>query len=158
MRASAETPAAGKSKPQLILWPETSVPFLFTDRPDALAAIGAMLTDGQVLMTGAVRSEGGGAQKSTIYYNSVVAIDAGGEIADAVDKIHLVPFGEYLPFAELLDRFGLEQIVAGPMSYAAGSVRKAISLPGGITDRLLFATRSFSRSWFRRTSEPPTSS
>ncbi len=133
VRSSAEAPAAGKSKPQLILWPETSVPFLLTDRPDALAAIGAMLTDGQVLMTGAVRSEGGGTQKSTIYYNSVVAIDAGGEIADAVDKIHLVPFGEYLPFAELLDRIGLEQIVAGPMSYAAGSVRKAINLPGDIT-------------------------
>jgi apolipoprotein N-acyltransferase len=133
MRASAEPPAAGKGKPQLILWPETSVPFLFTDRPDALAAIGAMLTDGQMLVAGAVRSEGGGAQKSTLYYNSVVAIDAGGQIADAVDKIHLVPFGEYLPLAELLDRFGLQQIVAGPMTYAAGTLRKALSLPGGIS-------------------------
>jgi apolipoprotein N-acyltransferase len=131
MRASAEPPAAGKSKPQLILWPETSVPFLLTDRPDALAAIGALLTDGQMLVAGAVRSEGGGAQKSTLYYNSVVAIDAGGQIADAVDKVHLVPFGEYLPFAELLDRFGLQQIVAGPMTYAAGTARKALGLPGG---------------------------
>ncbi len=133
MRASAEAPAAGRSKPQLILWPETSVPFLFTDRPDALVAIGAMLTDGQMLIAGAVRSEGGDAQKSAIYYNSVVAIDANGEIADAVDKVHLVPFGEYLPLAGLLGRFGLDQIVAGPMTYAAGTVRKPINLPGGIS-------------------------
>ena len=48
-----------------------------------------------------------------------------GEIADAVDKVHLVPFGEYLPFADLLDRFGLEQIVAGPMNFAAGNERHA---------------------------------
>ncbi|WP_442579668.1 apolipoprotein N-acyltransferase [Mesorhizobium sp. ASY16-5R] len=132
MRLSAEPPAAGHTKPQLILWPETSVPFLFTDRPDALAAIGAMLTDGQMLMAGAVRSEGDGSQRATLYYNSVVAIDAGGEIVDAVDKIHLVPFGEYLPFADVLERIGLKQLVAGPMNFAAGTLRKAIALPGGL--------------------------
>ena len=105
MRSSAEAPAAGKSKPQLILWPETSVPFLFTDRPDALAAIGAMLTDGQMLMAGAVRSEGG--RHAEVHDLTTIRwwpSTHGGEIVDAVDKVHLVPFGEYLPFAELLDR------------------------------------------------------
>lgn len=131
MRLSAGPPAEGHAKPQLILWPETSVPFLFTERPDALAAIGAMLTEGQMLLAGAVRSEGDGKQTATIYYNSVVAIDAGGEIVNAVDKIHLVPFGEYLPFSGVLDRIGLKQIVAGPMGFEPGTLRKAIDLPGG---------------------------
>ncbi|TIX01908.1 MAG: apolipoprotein N-acyltransferase, partial [Mesorhizobium sp.] len=66
------------------------------------------------------------------YYNSVVAIDDKGEIADAVDKVHLVPFGEYLPFADLLGRFGLKQLVAGPTTYAAGNERHPIALSGGI--------------------------
>ncbi|MBS3651110.1 apolipoprotein N-acyltransferase [Pseudaminobacter sp. 19-2017] len=133
MRSSGEPPAEGQKKPQLILWPETSVPFLFTDRPDALAALGAMLTDGQMLLAGAVRDEGVRSKSSEIYYNSVVAIDAGGEIVEAVDKIHLVPFGEYLPFAEWLAKIGIEQMVAGPMNFAAGAVRRAITLPGGLS-------------------------
>lgn len=129
---SAKAPDPGHGKPQLILWPETSVPFLFTERPDALTALGDMLADGQMLIAGVVREEGGSAAADSRYYNSVVAIDDKGEIADAVDKVHLVPFGEYLPFADLLNRFGIAQLVAGPVTFAAGNERHAITLPGGI--------------------------
>ena len=48
------------AKPKLIIWPETSLPFLFTDRPDALVAIGELLADGQILLAGNVRAEGQG--------------------------------------------------------------------------------------------------
>ncbi|MBX3567406.1 MAG: apolipoprotein N-acyltransferase [Rhizobiaceae bacterium] len=130
MDMTAAPPAAGQPKPQLIIWPETSVPFLFTERPDALAAIGALLTDGQMLLAGAVRAEGAGAD--AVYYNSIVAIDAGGEIADAFDKVHLVPFGEYLPFAPILERLGLTQLVAGPMNFEPGAHRRPIVVPGGL--------------------------
>lgn len=129
---SAKAPDPGHGKPQLILWPETSVPFLFTERPDALTALGDMLADGQMLIAGVVREEGGSAAADSRYYNSVVAINDKGEIADAVDKVHLVPFGEYLPFADLLNRFGIAQLVAGPVTFAAGNERHAITLPGGI--------------------------
>ncbi len=133
MGLSAKAPDPGHDKPQLILWPETSVPFLFTERPDALTALGDMLGPGQMLVAGVVREEGGsGTNADSRYYNSVVAIDDKGEITDAVDKVHLVPFGEYVPFADLLGRFGLEQLVAGPMTFAAGNERHPITLPGGI--------------------------
>ncbi len=133
MTLSAKAPEPGRSKPQLILWPETSVPFLFTERPEALAAIGGMLDEKQMLLAGIVREEGGGASGiESRYYNSVVAIDGNGEIVDAVDKVHLVPFGEYLPFADILRRFGLVQFVAGPMVFSAGNDRHSISLPGGV--------------------------
>jgi len=117
--------------PQLVLWPETAVPFLFSERPEALVAIGDMLAEGQMLMTGAVRSEAGtAADDGARYYNSVIAIDAAGQIVDAVDKLHLVPFGEYLPFAGLMARLGIGQFVAGPMNFVAGSGRHAIDVPG----------------------------
>lgn len=132
MELSARAPEQGHKAPDVILWPETSVPFLFTDRPDALVAIGEMLNPGQVLLAGAVRAETGSGNHVPFYYNSVVAIDDRGETVDAVDKVHLVPFGEYLPFSGLLARFGINQLVAGPMSFVAGSQRHAISLPGGI--------------------------
>ena len=128
---SSQTPEKGRDKPQLVIWPETSVPFLFTDRPQALTAIGDMLQPGQMLVAGVVREEGGAGTESR-YYNSVVAIDDRGEIVDAVDKVHLVPFGEYLPLSGLLERFGLQQLVAGPMNFNAGSERHVLTVPGGL--------------------------
>src|SRR6185369_1039008 len=66
------------------------------------------------------REEGGsGANAGSRYYNSVVAINDKGELVDAVDKVHLVPFGEYLPFAGLMD-------------FAPGNERHPITLPDGV--------------------------
>lgn len=128
---SRQPPVEGAAAPKLILWPETSVPFLFSERPDALPAIGDMLSDGQMLLVGAVRSEDAGTQGSPRYYNSVVAIDDSGEIVDAVDKVHLVPFGEYLPFSSLLGAAGLTKLVQVPLDFSPGARRHTIALPGG---------------------------
>lgn len=129
---SARPAPEGGKPPQLILWPETSVPFLFTERPDALVAIGELLGEGQTLMAGAVRAEGNPADDGARYYNSVVAINDRGEIADAVDKVHLVPFGEYLPLEDMLAEFGIAKIVQFPMNFSAASQRHAVSLAGGV--------------------------
>ncbi len=130
---SARPPAEGRERPELIVWPETALPFVITERPDALAAIGTMLETGQTLFLGAVRSEAAAsAQDAPRYYNAVVAINDGGEIVDAVDKLHLVPFGEYLPFQELLEGFGFETVAETIGGFSAGSARRALSAPGGI--------------------------
>lgn len=131
LELSREAPKPGARKPDLIVWPETSVPFLFTERPDALVALGEVLDDGQMLMAGVVREEGGSGS-DPLYYNSVVSINDKGEIVDAIDKVHLVPFGEYIPFADLMARVGLTQLVAGPMNFAAGANRHPLALPGGL--------------------------
>jgi apolipoprotein N-acyltransferase len=125
--------APGKRPPAVIVWPETAVPFLFTDRPDGLAALGEALKDGQTLLAGIVRAEGGaGDSGDGRYYNSIVAIDDRGEIAAAYDKMHLVPFGEYLPFEALLTRLGMKTIVTTPVSFSPGTARKTIDLASGI--------------------------
>jgi apolipoprotein N-acyltransferase len=132
LELSSKPPEAGQPVPRMILWPETSVPFFFAERPDALTALGEMLQDGQLLVAGAMRDEGGRATgEKARYYNSVIAINDKGEIVDAVDKVHLVPFGEYMPFADLLARLGLEQVVAGPMDLSPGASRHAIVTPEG---------------------------
>lgn len=120
-------------KPQLIVWPETAVPFILTKTPSALLAIDDLLSPGQMLLTGAVRAEGDAAEDGQArYYNSIVAINDKGEIAGASDKIHLVPFGEYLPFSEFLSRFGLKRLVQGPGAFSAGTARNVIDLPGSL--------------------------
>ncbi len=130
---SSAPPAAEGTRPQLILWPETSVPFLFQQRPDALAAIDAMLQPGQTLLAGAVRMEGDSPQSpSARFYNSVVAIDAGGQIFGAADKQFLVPLGEFLPFADLLARFGITKLVELPGGFTPGTARPSIEVADNV--------------------------
>ncbi|TAN12466.1 MAG: apolipoprotein N-acyltransferase [Rhizobiaceae bacterium] len=124
-------PHSGAKKPSLIVWPETAVPFLFTQRPDALARIGKVLDPGQTLLTGAVRVEGNPLDRPR-YYNSVLAINDDGEITDAVDKLHLVPFGEYLPFENLLNSLGIQKLVDMPGPFVAGTERHPIRLADGL--------------------------
>jgi apolipoprotein N-acyltransferase len=130
---SSQPPAPGREPPQLIVWPETSLPFLLTERPDALVTIGDMLAEGQLLMVGAVRAEDDPASdEGARYYNSVVVINDAGEIVDAVDKVHLVPFGEYLPLADLFAGIGIRKVVSLPLDFSPGGARHAVTVANGI--------------------------
>lgn len=129
LELSAEPPKQGSVAPTIIVWPETSVPYILSEAPAALAAIGDMLKPGQTLLAGSVRQEGSAAD-SARYYNAVLMIDDAGQIVDAVDKVHLVPFGEYIPFKDEFSRIGLTQIVSGPMNYEAGNTRHPLSIGG----------------------------
>jgi apolipoprotein N-acyltransferase len=122
------------ARPQLILWPETSVPFILQDRPDALSALGELVSDDQVLLLGAVRVEGeSAADPDARFYNSVVGINSAGVMFDAVDKVHLVPLGEYVPFERWLSRIGITKLVHLPGSFTAGGGRHAIEVAPGVS-------------------------
>ena len=127
------TTATSDDKPGLsgsthLIWPESAFPFLLTERRDALAAISAMLPDETSLITGAVRVEPAATgNASGFVFNSVYVVDSEGEIAAAADKVHLVPFGEYLPFQELAESLGLQQLARANGGFEPGSSRKLIS-------------------------------
>jgi apolipoprotein N-acyltransferase len=114
----------------LIVWPETALPFFLTEEPEALSRIGAMVPPGTVLVTGAPRLEPAGEGRR--YYNSVYVVGDGGRILDAYDKVHLVPFGEYLPLEPVLSRLGLSKLTQGVGGFSAGPGARTIALPGGL--------------------------
>lgn len=122
----------GRPRPDLIVWPETSIPFILSERPDALVALGELVQDSQSLLVGAIRVEDVGATQPDRYYNAVVAINDQGETYDAVDKIWLVPFGEYLPFSDLFSRLGLRQLVQSVSAFSPGGPRRAIETATGV--------------------------
>lgn len=131
LRLSALPPEEGAPRPDVIVWPETSIPFILTENTDALAAIADMLEEGQILLTGAVRMEGAGVGYAPRYYNSVYAIDSDGQIFAAADKVHLTPFGEYVPFEDILRDFGVASMIALPGGFSAAAKRTKIALPDG---------------------------
>ncbi|HET7413035.1 MAG TPA: apolipoprotein N-acyltransferase, partial [Pararhizobium sp.] len=125
LKLSAIPPAKGGRRPDYIVWPETAVPFVLTENPAALQSIGRMLEPGQTLITGAVRVEEGAPGDKPRYYNSILVVDDKGEIIAAADKLHLVPFGEYMPFADFFTWLGVPAI-AMPGGFSPGTVRSTL--------------------------------
>ncbi len=62
-------------------------------------------------------------------YNSIYAIDHDGSILSVYDKLHLVPFGEYLPFQQVMERLGFIQLTMLRGGYIPGLRRKTMELP-----------------------------
>ncbi|WP_051231927.1 apolipoprotein N-acyltransferase [Kaistia adipata] len=113
-----------------LIWPETAFPFLLEEKPNALATIGALLPEGTTLITGAARAEAVEGDDEPRVFNSLQVIDADGAVQTSYDKVHLVPFGEYLPFEGWLRRIGLRQMVALPGGFDAGAAPATIKVAG----------------------------
>lgn len=127
--------ATGLADVTHLIWPESAFPFILARDPQALAQIGAALPAGAVLITGAARVEESTALQGRVgdnlrYFNSVQIVASGGAILESADKVHLVPFGEYLPFRKWFDQIGLRQFVHIPGGFDAGQRRKALRAPG----------------------------
>ena len=113
----------------ILVWPESAFPFLLTDRPEVLTAIADILPPGTTLITGAVRADEP-PDASMQAFNSVLVIDDQGAITAAYDKVHLVPFGEYLPFRPLVRSLGIRQLIAIPEGFTFGAKRLTLTVPG----------------------------
>jgi apolipoprotein N-acyltransferase len=113
-----------------LIWPEAAFPFFLTREPDALAQIAGLLKPSTVLITGAVRAASNASARNPQAYNSIYVVDPDGSIRDIYDKVHLVPFGEYLPFQRLLERLGMMQLTKVAGGFMSGDRRRAIDLPG----------------------------
>lgn len=115
-----------------LIWPESAFPFILSRDPEALRQIGEVLPRGTSLVTGAARlgESSEGTQGRPDFFNSIHVIARGGIILDTYDKIHLVPFGEYMPAAQLFERLGLHNFVHIPGGFAPGYTRSILAVPG----------------------------
>ncbi len=112
-----------------LIWPESALPFLLEETPEALDAIDAMLPDTAVFITGAARGERnrGGIRtteqtsKRLRIFNSLFVMNGQARMLSYYDKVHLVPFGEYLPYQRQLEAAGLEQLTRLRGGFAVGS-------------------------------------
>mgnify|MGYP003694504229 CR=1 FL=1 len=103
--------STGVRDASILIWPESAFPFFLTREADAMAQIADLLPKGTILITGSVRAPDlpPGA-RITRAYNSIYAIDHDGSVLSIYDKLHLVPFGEYLPFQDWMEKLGFVQL------------------------------------------------
>jgi apolipoprotein N-acyltransferase len=99
--------SAEKKDPDLVVWPETATPFYFLN--DAL--LSRMVIDMVSLMErdfliGSPSYNYNETKEEIIYYNSAYLLDSDPKVIGKYDKVHLVPFGEYVPFKKWLPFLG----------------------------------------------------
>jgi apolipoprotein N-acyltransferase len=109
---------ASFSSPCIIIWPETAVPFFYgTDKKyteqliDFQNQLNANLLFGSVL----IKEKG---EERSLFSNSAILLDTSGKVSYIYDKIHLVPFGEYIPLHKIL--FFVNKLVVGIGDYVQG--------------------------------------
>ena len=93
------TREAGRGHPDLIVWPETASPTILRGDPVLLVALRDLSHGlGAPLLVGSVDAEG---VSPPTYRNTAFLLDERG-ILNRYDKIHLVPFGEYVPLSSVI--------------------------------------------------------
>lgn len=108
-----------------VIWPESALPFAIT-APGMVSRIPSLLSPGAVLIAGSLRADD---SRPDRVLNALYVFDDQGRVLDRYDKIHLVPFGEYLPFADLATAIGLEPLTR-VLAFVPGSVRRPMASPG----------------------------
>jgi apolipoprotein N-acyltransferase len=99
----AGVPESKPSGVDLIVWPESPAPF-FTNDPLFREPLSRMARDAHSwVVTGAIGSTPAmqSGRSAAEVFNSAALISPGGDWTARYDKVHLVPFGEYLPFPRL---------------------------------------------------------
>ncbi|MEM9581142.1 MAG: apolipoprotein N-acyltransferase [Pseudomonadota bacterium] len=114
LRLTATPLPEGSKSPDLVLWPETAIPYLLEHAAGPLAEISQAAGDAQVGL-GLQRRDPAG------YYNAMITLGPNGAVNQIYDKHHLVPFGEYMPFTRFFSRIEIGGLAARVTSaYAAG--------------------------------------
>lgn len=114
-----------KRNPDLVVWPETATPFYYLNPTDRLLTreVNRGLAGGSAdWILGAPAAER--AQDGWHYYNRAYAVTSAGAVIGSYDKVHLVPFGEYIPFQNLL--FFVKRLVASAGNFSAGAKGETI--------------------------------
>ena len=119
--------------PDLVVWPESPAPFIEGDArfQQALASIAH---DVQApLVVGNIGMDFPAEDRSWRTYNSALVVSATGARVGRYDKIHLVPFGEYIPFKNLL--FFAHKLTGQVSNFTRGDERKVFILPSSSGER-----------------------
>lgn len=158
--------AAG-SVPDLVVWPETALPYLAENAQPVFDVI-VEAARGAPVVLGIQRSSEGQ------FFNSLVMLSEAGEIGQTYDKHHLVPFGEYMPLPGLFRNLGIRALAdragsgygrgPGPELMDMGPLGSALPLicyeavfahdVGGASERPTFLMQLTNDAWFGLRSGP----
>ena len=112
--------------PELVVWPESPAPFVQGDPRLAAAMRKLAFAEHSPLIIGGIGVDYSPREGNWRDYNSAMVYSSQGELMGRYDKIHLVPFGEYIPFQNLLSF--AHKLTGRVSSFARGSGRQSFLL------------------------------
>jgi apolipoprotein N-acyltransferase len=115
----------GDPPPTHVIWAEAAAPFFLGETPEALALLAEATPKDGLTIVGTLRRSPPGEPHQV--WNSLLAVNGSGRVAATYDKAHLVPFGEYVPFRNVI---GLSSVAAGTADFSRGPGIGTLSLPG----------------------------
>jgi apolipoprotein N-acyltransferase len=111
--------AVVSGKPDLIVWPETALPFYFNyDEKSTRQILDAAENMGTYFLVGSPAYEYDSSEDRLSLFNSAYLIDPQGDESGRYDKVHLVPFGEYVPLKKWFPFLG--KMVPGVSDFSPG--------------------------------------
>ena len=114
--------------PDLIAWPESPAPFVEQDARFQQALVTLARQEQAPLVVGSIGTDLSPEDQSLREYNSALVVAADGARVGRYDKIHLVPFGEYIPFQRLLTF--AHKLTGRVSSFTRGDEHKVFRLNG----------------------------
>jgi apolipoprotein N-acyltransferase len=114
--------------PDLVVWPESPAPFEEADPKFQQALIGIAQSVQAPLVVGNIGADLTADGQLSHYYNSAIVVGSDGSRVGRYDKIHLVPFGEYIPFQNLLTF--AHKLTGRVSSFTRGDEHKVFRLGG----------------------------
>jgi apolipoprotein N-acyltransferase len=114
--------------PDLVAWPEAPSPFFEQDVRFQKAMVDLARTAQAPLIVGGLAADYSAEQNGWLDYNSAIIVGPDGARIGRYEKIHLVPFGEYIPFQNLL--FFAHKLTGRVSSFSRGEERKVFRLNG----------------------------
>lgn len=117
----------GPPVPTHIFWPETALPFLFDGSQELVDRLTAAIPPSGALAVGVVRQAQRRPDQEPALLNSLIVLDGEGRLADAYDKIRLVPFGEFIPMQALLP---IKKLTVGSIDFVPGEGPQLLDIPG----------------------------
>ncbi|MBF8274123.1 MAG: apolipoprotein N-acyltransferase [Magnetococcales bacterium] len=103
----------------LVIWPETAIAYFLQASPESQKRIvAATQRVGAPILTGAPMADRG-KDGQWLFYNSMILLDESGSLTRRYNKYHLVPFGEYIPFRNIMPGF-IKKMTVGTEDFSHG--------------------------------------
>ncbi|MFQ5353734.1 MAG: apolipoprotein N-acyltransferase [Thermodesulfobacteriota bacterium] len=115
----ALTERAASRGAELVVWPETAVPFYLEKNEAGFGVVTDIaVSENVTLLTGSPAFDYNKKTGDPRYYNSAYVISSDGRIGGRYDKVHLVPYGEYVPLKRFMPF--VKKLTAGVGDFVSG--------------------------------------
>ncbi len=105
---------SNKEDAKFLIWPESAIPILLQYNPEIIELIVDNLPKESEILIGNITFQ------EDKFRNSALLIDQDKKIRDIYHKVHLVPFGEYMPFHDILTKLPFMKIITGDIGFDSG--------------------------------------